>query len=206
MIHSHTTKNGNKRYRYYVCVNAQKRGWHNCPSKSIPAAEIERFVIDQVRKIVQEPELLSPTIEQLRSQVQTQLSDLAAERIGIEKDLKQAHTEIRTLVTEPFDADSSGRQADLLDRIRISEQRLTEIREEANQLRGEVVTEEDVKDALTQFDLVWESLSPREQARVLALLIERVDYDGAAETVAVSFRPTGFKEIATELEFEESAA
>jgi site-specific DNA recombinase len=206
MIHSHTTKNGNKRYRYYVCVNAQKRGWHNCPSKSIPAAEIERFVIDQVRNVVQEPELLSPTIEQLRSQVQTQLSDLAAERIGIEKDLKQAHTEIRTLVTEPFDADSSGRQADLLDRIRISEQRLTEIREEANQLRGEVVTEEDVKDALTQFDLVWESLSPREQARVLALLIERVDYDGAAETVAVSFRPTGFKEIATELEFEESAA
>ena len=33
MIHTHTLKNGNKRYRYYVCLNAQKRGWHNCPSK-----------------------------------------------------------------------------------------------------------------------------------------------------------------------------
>jgi site-specific DNA recombinase len=43
MSPTHSTKNGNKRYRYYVCTNAQKRGWHNCPSKSIPAGEIERF-------------------------------------------------------------------------------------------------------------------------------------------------------------------
>jgi len=34
-----------------VCPNAQKRGWHACPSKSIPAAEIEKFVVDQVRAV-----------------------------------------------------------------------------------------------------------------------------------------------------------
>jgi hypothetical protein len=26
-----STKNGTKRYSYYVCSNAQKRGWHTCP-------------------------------------------------------------------------------------------------------------------------------------------------------------------------------
>jgi len=41
------TKKGNRRYRYYVCVNAQKRGWHNCQSRSIPAAEVEPFVVDR---------------------------------------------------------------------------------------------------------------------------------------------------------------
>ena len=30
------TKKGNKRYRYYVCQNAQSRGWHTCPSPSVP--------------------------------------------------------------------------------------------------------------------------------------------------------------------------
>ena len=35
MSPSHCTK-GNRRYRYYVCTNAQKTGWSNCPSKSIP--------------------------------------------------------------------------------------------------------------------------------------------------------------------------
>ena len=44
MSPSHSTKDGNKRYRYYVCQSAQKRGWQSCPSPSIPAGEIERFV------------------------------------------------------------------------------------------------------------------------------------------------------------------
>ncbi len=49
MVHTHATKNGNKRYRYYVCAQAQSRGWHNCPSPSVPAGELERFVVEQVK-------------------------------------------------------------------------------------------------------------------------------------------------------------
>ena len=206
MIHSHTTKDGNKRYRYYVCVNAQKRGWHNCPSRSIPAAEIERFVVDQVRSIAREPELLGTTLGALRQQIDSELDELRKERDGIERDLESANAGMRAIVSAPLDSQSSARQADLLDRIQTDERRLTEIREATFRLRSELVTEQDVKDALQEFDPVWESLSPREQARVLALLVERVDYDGNAGTVAVSFRPLGFKEIAKELELEETAA
>jgi hypothetical protein len=36
---------------------------------------------------------------------------------------------------------------------------------------------------------VWEALSPREQAQIVPLLIERVDYDGAHGTVAITFHP-----------------
>jgi site-specific DNA recombinase len=39
---------GRKRYRYYTCTGAQKHGWHTCPSKSVPAGRLERFVLDQV--------------------------------------------------------------------------------------------------------------------------------------------------------------
>ena len=31
MIHTYTNKNG-RLYRYYVCLNAQQRGWSSCPS------------------------------------------------------------------------------------------------------------------------------------------------------------------------------
>ena len=47
MTPAHVT-NGNKRYRYYTCSSAQKRGWHTCPSKSLPAAAIERYVLQQI--------------------------------------------------------------------------------------------------------------------------------------------------------------
>jgi site-specific DNA recombinase len=65
MSPTHATRNGNKRYRYYVCTNAQKRGWGSCPSKSIPAPEIEKFVIDQIRCIAEDPGLLSLTVSVL---------------------------------------------------------------------------------------------------------------------------------------------
>jgi site-specific DNA recombinase len=44
MSPAHTTR-GDKRYRYYVCSNAQKRGWGACPSKSVPAGQIEQLVL-----------------------------------------------------------------------------------------------------------------------------------------------------------------
>jgi site-specific DNA recombinase len=47
MTPAHATR-GNRRYRYYVCSRAQRKGWQSCPSKSLPAAAIERFVLEQV--------------------------------------------------------------------------------------------------------------------------------------------------------------
>jgi site-specific DNA recombinase len=39
---------GNRRYRYYTCSAAQRKGWHTCPSKSLPAAVVERYVLEQI--------------------------------------------------------------------------------------------------------------------------------------------------------------
>ena len=50
---------------------------------------------------------------------------------------------------------------------------------------------------------MWESLTPREQHRVLHLLIERVNFDGGAGEMTVTFHPAG---IRTLLEREEAAA
>jgi hypothetical protein len=48
MTPAHSAK-GARRYRYYTCTNAQRRGWDACPSKSVPAAEIERLVLERLR-------------------------------------------------------------------------------------------------------------------------------------------------------------
>src|SRR5262249_24334966 len=67
MTPSHAAKGG-RRYRYYTCVAAQKRGWHTCPSKSVPAAEIEALVVEQVREVGRDPALLRGALEQARQQ------------------------------------------------------------------------------------------------------------------------------------------
>jgi site-specific DNA recombinase len=86
--------------------------------------------------------------------------------------------------------------ADLQDRIRSTEQRATQVREELIALGRELVDEKEAARALALFDPVWESLSPREQVRVMQLLVERVDYDGEKGTVSVTFHPTGIGALA----------
>lgn len=201
MTHTHTKKGENKRYRYYVCQNAQKRGWHNCPSKSIPAQEIEKFVVEQIRCIGKDERLLAETIREARSKGQARIKELEVERLSLERDLKRHNADLRKqaglLAT---DGSAIDRVADLQDRIRASEQRATQVREELITLGRELVDEKEIARALALFDPVWETMSPREQARVLRLLVQRVDYDGGKETVSITFHPAGIKGLAEELE------
>ena len=56
MIHS-TTQRGQRLHRYYTCQKAQQNGWNTCPSKSLPAAEIEKAVVERIRSIGADPEV-----------------------------------------------------------------------------------------------------------------------------------------------------
>jgi site-specific DNA recombinase len=203
MSPTHSTKNGRKRYRYYVCTGAQKRGWHTCPSKSIPAGEIERFVVEQIKCIGRDPTLLHETIAQARSQGQSQVAALEVERRGLERELARWNGEIRTLLQQIVPGEgntpSTARLADLQERIRGAEQRATEVREQVIGLSRDIVDQREVAKAMAVFDPVWGSLTPREQARVIQLLVERVDYDGATGKITITFHPSGIKTLADEL-------
>jgi site-specific DNA recombinase len=197
MLPTHTTKGGGRRYRYYVCCNAQKRGWHTCPSKSIPAGEIERFVVDQIKYIGNDPALLTETLAQASAQASARVAEVKAERCGLERELRQWGAEIRKLSGDAS-TPAISHLADLQERIRDTERRMTEIDEQIITLSREMVEEHEVARALSVFDPVWDSLTPREQARIVQLLVEHVDYDGAAGKVSITFRPAGIKMLAGE--------
>jgi site-specific DNA recombinase len=47
MMYTYSGKNDRK-YPYYVCMNAHRKGWAACPGKSLPARAIEESVLKQV--------------------------------------------------------------------------------------------------------------------------------------------------------------
>ena len=51
MFHTHSSKKGQRKYRYYICLNAQKRGYSSCPTRSVNAQVIEDAVITNLRAI-----------------------------------------------------------------------------------------------------------------------------------------------------------
>jgi len=196
---THTfTKKGNRRYRYYVCLMAQKRGWHTCPTKSVPALEIEKFVVDQIRGLGRDDALVAETIRQAREQSQDGIEALEAERKALEREMERDSAALRRVASEAPLGQSVGRMAELHDRIRAAEQRATRVREEVIALGKELVDEEEAARALALFDPVWDTLAPREQARIIHLLVEQASYDGEKGTVSVTFHRSGIKAITQE--------
>jgi site-specific DNA recombinase len=196
MTHSYSTRK-NRRYRYYVCANAQKQGWKACPSPSVPAGEIERFVMEQIKTVGGDPAVLQETLVQIASQSREGIDRRNSEREMVQRQLRDENAELHRLSTvATIDEAGMTRLAEVQERIRLAERRLTEINLEIQRLRNRIVDKNDVATALTAFEPVWEMLSPREKARVLGLLVERVDYDGKEGSVAITFRSTGIRDLA----------
>jgi len=194
MTHTFACK-GTKRYRYYTCTNAVKSGRCKCPSRSLPAAEIEVAVIDQIRCIGEDPGMLAETLGQARSQTEAAIERLAGERRTLERGLSRSRTEIGRLAAKEVTEASTARVADLEEQIRQSEQRLAETAAQMAQRKQDLLNEADVAAAFADFDNVWTSLSPREQVRLINLLVSRVEYDTADNSIEIAFHPAGIKAL-----------
>jgi site-specific DNA recombinase len=203
MTPAHTTRKGSQRYRYYVCSGAQKRGWQTCPSKSIPAAQIEQLVLGQIQQMGRDPQVLHDVLAQVRQQDDARLAELDSERGGLEHDLLRGQGEVRKLLAE-VGANTPGggvvsRLAQLQERVGQVEQRIARLRTRMEAVQQERLDEAEAARALAGLDPAWDTMTPQEQARVVGLLVSRVDYDGARGKVSITFHPLGLKTLAGDM-------
>jgi len=181
-----------KAFRYYICGNATRNGWKECPHPSLSAGQIEGAVIERIKCIGKDPALVDDTLAELKSLRKRRQPALDAERRRLDREFHR----LRDL----------GRDEDEVQVARL-EARLAEIGVELSVLKSRAVNKRDLSRALALFDDVWACLFPREQERVLNLLIERVDFDAKRETLAVTFRPTGIRTLSGEIaEAQEASA
>jgi site-specific DNA recombinase len=68
MSPTHTRKRG-RLYRYYVSQTVLKQGASDCSVARVPAAEIEKIVIDQVRTLLLSPEIIVQTWRSARKSI-----------------------------------------------------------------------------------------------------------------------------------------
>ncbi len=197
MSHTYTCK-GTRRYRYYVCGTAQQRGWDQCPAPSVPAGEIERFVVDQIQQIGTDPQLITETIRQVRLQSEDGITRLSEERSSLQQQLRSNHADLQATASLPGTTKRISQLADLQDQLRTTERRLTEIDNDLASLRANQIDEAEVTHLLANFHQTWDSLAPRDQARVIELLIERIDYHGQQGQISLTFRPHGFQALTQE--------
>ena len=124
------TRKGRKLYRYYVSQTVLKHGAGSCPVGRVPAGEIEAAVVNQLRAVFRQPEIVAGTWKAAR-----------------------AH--------------------------------------------ADGVAEADARKALLQIEALWDELFPAEQARIVALLVERVDI--STDGLNVRLRIDGLSGLAREM-------
>jgi len=186
------------RYRYYVCLQAHRRGHATCPSPTVKATDIEGFVIDRIRAIGQDEDLVARTVELATQQLDERKASLEASIRRRRKRLDRAHAEMRKGLeavtgTQPATAGTGAEH-----QITRLEEHLTAAQDELAGLRAKKISADDLRVVLQQFDPLWANMTTVEQARVVQLLIERIDYDGKAGKVSITFSPTGVRTLADE--------
>ncbi len=124
------TRKGGRLYRYYVSQTVLKYGAGSCPVGRMPAGEIEAAVIDQLRAVFRQPEIVAGTWKAVR-------------------------------------------------------------------VHANDISEADIRSALQQIDPLWDELFPAEQARIVALLVERVEI--GIEGLNMSLRMDGMAGLAREM-------
>ena len=124
------TRKGDRLYRYYVSQSVLKHGAGACPIGRVPAGEIEAAVVDQLRAVFRQPEIVAGT----------------------------------WMAARPQDGD---------------------------------IGEAEVRNALQSFDPLWEELFPAEQARIVALLVDRIDI--TTEGLDIHVRVDGLRGLAAEI-------
>ncbi len=187
------------RYRYYTCCAAQKRGWGSCSTKSVPATEMETFVVSQIRGLTSDRRFVAETVSAFAAKQRAQIATLQGERKSLELDLDLWQTEINRVL----EAGESGelmaeRLAAYETRLRQTERTLADLTHQQTSLlaSSDVNT---LEKALHDFDPVWNAMPGRHQKRVLQLLIRQIDYDGATGKIAITFHQHGFEALADNL-------
>lgn len=150
MTQSSTMKNG-KKYRYYTCSNASKRGFAVCPVKSVSAVEIEKVVFEYVRKIFKTPEMFTATIQSVNYEYKNQLHELRQQQ----NDIPKSHSDRNNLPVNIKD-ELSG----ITNRLYL--------------LESHPVSESDILQAMENFESIWDELFPAEQARIVSLIFHKI--------------------------------
>jgi len=190
-----------RHYRYYLCLRAHRQGRASCPSRSVPAREMDAVVVDKIRAIGSDPELVAATVEQARQALLARRRELETEASRLQQALDDAHAEIRkgmVGLSRSHMGQSRPATPDQRDDVQRLEDALATVRWEQEALRGRRIDAADLQAALASFNPVWEHLTSHERARVVQLLIEQIDYDGGSGSLKITFAPKGVRTLAAE--------
>jgi site-specific DNA recombinase len=149
-------------YPYYACTNAEKSLGLACPRRNVPAKAVDDAVIEFLKKLVLDPELVRKFVEKANEMV----SDTAGKLKGDLSRVKEQLAAVRAKLSNLTDLLAEGGKA-AFQSIGKKMEALEKEREELEQSEGRIKKEMEAESC--------QILSAQEQVRTLSLFNELID-------------------------------
>ena len=178
-------------HRYYRCATRDKRGKQACSARPMTAKAIEDYVVERLRDAVAGGDLagdvtaavarriadVRENLDVERRMLPGQIASLSAELQRDSESLQQLTGAARRPIEARLQAagDQLGRR----------EARLVAVETELARMEGLEVEAAWVAECLTDFHRVWDVLTPENRARLLRVVVERIELDEPANEVRV---------------------
>ena len=188
MSHHYASK-GKRRYRYYVCITAQKKGWAACPFPSLPAGELERFVVERIKEAARDPKLLCDVIGRAKSHLHDQIEELRQQRQRRDFRARRINEDIRELAKTPHSPGVADDLVRLNEELAKAEKAIVDINHQIVDLEQRAMGEDELTGAFESFEPMWQQLRPAEKTRLIHLLVQAIEYDGEAEEIGITYHP-----------------
>lgn len=193
MAPASTRKNG-RLYGYYLCTHASKHSYDSCQNPSLPAGEVERAVVGELRAVFGSPEMLARTFRAVHDQH-------GAEVDRFQREKAELRDRIRILNEMAERALQVGDGSAVLQRVNGDladvEARLARVSDELAAYEASALAESDVTRAFGRLEAIWDELFPAEQERIVQLLVEKVEV--GPEGLEVRLRADGLRSLVTDV-------
>jgi site-specific DNA recombinase len=170
-------RNGGKRYRYYVCTAAQRRGWRTCPSKALPAAAVEGFVLEQLRALAADAAAWNKALGSTLAQQRLLLADKEGEASTLDQELARLRAAYRQA--------SPAQRVVLQAPKRCAKERRATLRQEISALKRGPGSDNDRVQTLAA---LMNAAATSEHGQIVQRLVQRVDYDGKQGKLTIVLR------------------
>lgn len=120
---------GKVRVNVSLCIDAHQKGYNKCQTRSVSAPVIEQAVVDQIRGIAANPEVVGEVVRQMDEQRIAGIEGLEREKRVIEKELRRLGEETASLIRITGNLDTD-RMAELQDRVLVLERLLRDVRDQ----------------------------------------------------------------------------
>jgi site-specific DNA recombinase len=181
-------------------VNEHQKSYKKCRTQSISPPAIEQVVLEQIRGIAANPDVVADVARQLDEQRAAGVEGLERVRRVVEKELRRLGEDTAGVFSMTGKL-ALDRVAELPDRVAVLKRKLRDLGDRAAESVGQTVDAASVRKTLREFDGIWAAMTPREREKLVNTVVERATYDGGTCAVTVGFRTAGVRQLCLEVEY-----